>query len=132
MDLEALAELTLIEKDGGNTEMVESRTARPAPPADCGESQERISGKDMRRRLRRHHRFRMRRRAERLLRCGLYLAPRGSFIIEQQARRRGDTYSICSGPMCCGNPRRVGYRTRPEELALRAETEMRRRGELCD
>lgn len=84
----------------------------------------RVDGKNPQRSLRRHHRFRMRRRAARL-NFGVLNLPQNASWIQRLACRRGDTYSVCSG-LCCGNPRRRwGDVTRQESIAqIRFEEEM--------
>jgi hypothetical protein len=74
--------------------------------------------------VRRHHRFRMRRRAARLLTGGWWSLPRQRVLLSRAIRRRGDTYSNCSGS-CCGNPRRhYAALTWQEQLAVQRHQEM--------
>lgn len=77
-----------------------------------------VDGKNLQRGLRRHHRFRMRKHAARLIRLGVSNLPGSAAWIRRSICRRGDTYTVCSDPGCCGNPRRRwGSLTRQESLA---------------
>jgi hypothetical protein len=65
----------------------------------------------MNRAKRRHHRFRVRRRAEKILRSVF-----GDFYSRDDAAKRAEHLAGCSCPMC-GNPRKwFGERTRQERL----------------
>jgi hypothetical protein len=92
-----------------------------------------FGGKSLRRGLRRHHRFRMRRHAGRLLLRFALPLPGDAHWLRRAVRMRGDTYTTCSG-RCCGNPRGIwGDITRQERLALlRFEEAWSELGECLD